>query len=135
MRAVHGDRFSVMMRDGRIRWRGNLRPGPAFREYRVEIEYAYKRRPTVRVLDPPLERRSPDEPVPHTFDGDSRDPTLCLYFPGEWDASQRIAETIVPWTAEWLLHYEAWLVTGVWSGGGVHLPGAKSLDRDPAARP
>ena len=29
-----------------------------------------------------------------------------------------IADTIVPWTAEWLVHYEIWLVTGEWYGGG-----------------
>lgn len=31
-----------------------------------------------------------------------------------------LAKTILPWTAEWLLHYEVWLVTGEWVGGGVH---------------
>jgi hypothetical protein len=30
-----------------------------------------------------------------------------------------IADTIVPWTAEWLVHYEIWLVTGEWYGGGT----------------
>jgi hypothetical protein len=29
-----------------------------------------------------------------------------------------IADTIVPWTAEWLVHYEIWLMTGEWYGGG-----------------
>ena len=29
-----------------------------------------------------------------------------------------IVDTIVPWTAEWLLHYEVWLATGEWLGDG-----------------
>lgn len=29
-----------------------------------------------------------------------------------------ISDTIVPGTAEWLVHYEIWLVTGEWYGGG-----------------
>ena len=29
-----------------------------------------------------------------------------------------IADTIVPGTAEWLVHYEIWLVTSEWYGGG-----------------
>ena len=29
-----------------------------------------------------------------------------------------IADTIVPWTAEWLVYYEIWLMTGEWYGGG-----------------
>ena len=31
-----------------------------------------------------------------------------------------IAETIIPWASEWLLHYEIWLATGEWQGGGIH---------------
>ena len=31
-----------------------------------------------------------------------------------------IADTIVPWACEWLLHYEIWLATGEWHGGGEH---------------
>lgn len=29
-----------------------------------------------------------------------------------------IANTIVPWTSEWLFYYEIWLATGQWHGGG-----------------
>ena len=32
-----------------------------------------------------------------------------------------LAETILPWASEWLAHYEGWLYTGEWKGGGVHL--------------
>jgi hypothetical protein len=29
-----------------------------------------------------------------------------------------IADTVLPWTTEWLYHYEIWLITGEWTGGG-----------------
>ena len=32
-----------------------------------------------------------------------------------------IAKTILPWTSEWLVHYQLWLATGEWHGGGIHL--------------
>jgi hypothetical protein len=48
--------------------------------------------------------------------------TLCLYYGSrEWNSSMLIANTLVPWTAEWLAHHEVWLATGGdWHGGGVH---------------
>lgn len=47
------------------------------------------------------------------------DGSLCLHVPGEWRPDMLLAATIVPWTLEWLVHYEAWLATGEWRGGGV----------------
>ena len=43
---------------------------------------------------------------------------LCLFDPdaGEWDSTMLIADTTVPWAAEWLHHYELWRVDGVWRG-------------------
>lgn len=48
--------------------------------------------------------------------------SLGLYYPParEWRQSMLLAGTILPWTSEWLLHYETWLATGVWTGGGIH---------------
>jgi len=36
--------------------------------------------------------------------------------------SMLIADTTVPWTAEWLANYEVWLATGEWHGGGEWPP-------------
>jgi len=71
----------------------------------------------VQILDPPLQDRQGERP-PHMYPGNQ----LCLYLPRakEWDPSMRLADTIVPWTSEWLLHYEVWQATGEWCGGGVH---------------
>jgi hypothetical protein len=38
--------------------------------------------------------------------------------------------TILPWAAEWLLHYETWKVTDCWHGGGdVYAPPDDHLRR------
>jgi hypothetical protein len=46
------------------------------------------------------------------------DSTLCLCYPEEWQPTMLIARTILPWTVEWLAHYEIWRATGHWTGGG-----------------
>jgi len=44
---------------------------------------------------------------------------LCLYYHYEYDVTRMLlADTVIPWASEWLLHYEIWLATGTWHGGG-----------------
>lgn len=46
------------------------------------------------------------------------DGTLCLYKPKDdpWKPSDNIHEKIIPWTAEWLVFYELYLMCGKWLG-------------------
>jgi hypothetical protein len=69
------------------------------------------------LVEPKIQTRDGVKP-PHLYPGDR----LCLYRPGtgEWNRRMLLVETIVPWAAEWLLHYELWLATGEWFGGGEH---------------
>lgn len=111
-------------------WEGELRPLST--TYRVRVidhrglddgRLAFTGRwPVVRVLSPSLSRRdvAPDEFVPHLF-GDHDDPAgahLCLFYPDGVDFTREmlLADSIVPWAAEWLFYYEMWHVTGVWGG-------------------
>jgi len=98
-------------------WRGTLRPTELSRDYVAKVTYKLGGAPHVWILHPKLEKRN-DQRLPHVYEGDR----LCLYLPGtgEWTETQSLAHTIVPWTSEWLLHYELWLVTGDWNGGGEH---------------
>jgi hypothetical protein len=55
----------------------------------------------------------------------------------EWTVGMSIANTIVPWTSEWLAHYEIWLATGDWQGGGEWPPRPESgteAAKDPPAQ-
>ena len=115
-------------------WRGPLRPLAG--TYEISIAYfprvhfagAVITNPwiTVEVLSPVigLDPRGTGEKPPHIY----RRPesasgwSLCLFDPRtkDWEPHRLIAETIIPWAAEWLFFYEGWLVDGHWAGGGVH---------------
>jgi hypothetical protein len=73
------------------------------------------------VITPRLRSLAGDRKIPHVY-AEKGDP-LCLYYPpaNEWNETMHLAETIVPWACEWLLHFEAWLFSDEWDGGGIHL--------------
>lgn len=82
--------------------------------------------PAVMVLDPRLRGRKerPDEAIPHVYGNPWNPllPFLCLFHPpsDRFDPRHhRLADTVVPWTIDWLACYEIWLATGKWVGGGV----------------
>lgn len=106
-------------------WTGTLQPTPLSREYTVRITYELGQFPRVKVL-PRLPSR-PGEPLPHFY----REGLLCLHKVGEWSPRMLIADTIVPWACEWLLHYEIWLATGVWHGGGEDPLDSEPVDSSP----
>jgi hypothetical protein len=93
-----------------------LQPTELSSVYTVQVRYQHGDRPTTRVLAPVLRLRPAAAGLPHVYTGDE----LCLYVPGEWDPSMSIGHTILPWASEWLFHYEMWLATGKWTGGGRH---------------
>ena len=43
----------------------------------------------------------------------------CIDIPNSMH-NKLIANTIIPWTVEWLYYYELWQATGEWLGGGEH---------------
>jgi hypothetical protein len=89
-------------------WTGYLQPSPSSSRYRVQIAFRGTGRPVVQVLEPKI-----SDDAPHTYS----DGSLCLYYrDGTWTKAKMLAETILPWTAEWLYFYEYWLATGKWLG-------------------
>lgn len=92
-------------------WLGTLQPSPESSRYTVRIEYFTGKAPRVYVTDPMILPKAP-----HRYPEDG---SLCLYDPRDGDyriGRSLVAATIVPWAAEWLYYYEAWLTTGVWWG-------------------
>ncbi len=72
--------------------------------------------PLVRVSD-----LKPDSngALPHYYHDKQ---ALCLYDAVDWRPWMKLADTIVPWTVEWLWFYELWKATGEWHGsGGNHI--------------
>ena len=100
--------------------RGVMRPSPLTSRYRIRIEYTEGSRPKVIVEHPAISPIKGGKTCPHRYRGGM----LCLHLPhdDEWCESDSIAKTTMPWTAEWLIHYESWRFTGEWHGGGEHPP-------------
>jgi len=110
---------SATCRGGKLIWNGKLQPTGISNTYRVRLEYSSRSWPEVYVVSPKLQRVNGEKP-PHIYSFEEQH--LCLYYheDNDWNRDMKIAETIIPWTTEWLLFYELWLSTGIWHGGGVH---------------
>lgn len=129
--------------DGSILWIGDLTPIEV--RYTLTIRFGlaggdvpdsyYWHFPEVRVVSPrlrPVFDAAEEAPLPHVY-FDSEDLSLsplCLFDPAasEWSPDDLIANTTVPWTADWLACYEIWLATGRWQGGGRHMQQAVSQE-------
>jgi hypothetical protein len=115
-------------------WEGALAPGR--RSYCVRVIYFPRiffpdfrienPRVSITVEEPVigLDPRGTGELPPHIYPNFARRefPMLCLFDPAadEWNGDKLIAETILPWAAEWLFFFEGWMATGDWLGGGRH---------------
>ena len=99
------------LRAGALRWIGELCPTEVSPLYRVEMRYRPPMHPIVFVRQPVLIPNAAGE-LPHMY----HDGSLCLYRTGQWVSGDLLVETIVPWTSEWLMHYEFWRATGEWLG-------------------
>lgn len=110
-------------------WEGELRPISQSHRVRITDHRGLDdgrivfvgRWPSVRLLTPINPRaKTPDKPVPHIYGrhDDPRGTDLCLFHPAsrDWTDGMLLAESIVPWAAEWLFYYEMWHVTGMWGG-------------------
>jgi hypothetical protein len=89
---------------------GVITPSEGCGTYRVRISYARGGVPRVKIKDPQI--------IPSSAIHMYNDGTLCLYEPCEtpWKSSDSLHEKIIPWTAEWLVFYELFLICGKWLG-------------------
>lgn len=106
----------------RVTCRGTMRTTDTGADYRIEVVYKPWTTPKVHILDPAIQ---PERKL-HFFDNG----TLCLFDWREqpWQKHWNLADTIIPWTAEWLLYYELYLLTGKWLGRSALHDGAKRAE-------
>ena len=94
--------------------------------YKILIDCTFLKLPRVYLLSPCINMRNWHDI--HTYGEIFHDlynkklPCLCLMFPKEreWESSMLINQTLLPWAIEWTEFYEIWLLSGKWSGKGVH---------------
>ncbi|MEX2345573.1 MAG: hypothetical protein WD604_08165 [Balneolaceae bacterium] len=89
---------------------GKIQPTDLSIEYTINLTYDGHGAPRVYVIDPEL----PYDIDAHMYS----DKRLCLYYPEEdpWAHYKSIADTVIPWTAEWLVYYELYQIDGKWHG-------------------
>lgn len=97
---------------------GFLQPTSRSVLYNFELKYNLTGNPRTKIISPVLQRNSKGEDIPHIYPGEY----LCLYQPKycEFTRADFLSDTIIPWTSMWLYHYEVWLMTDEWLGGGEH---------------
>lgn len=101
-----------------------VQPTEFSKKYEVLLQYDSVQKPPQVYIDIKQLEVKDKEKIPHkygikTINGKEY-VNLCLYYPGEWNATMNISDTIIPWTSEWLYYFELWCITGEWYGGGKH---------------
>lgn len=116
----YGFGTTKMIGPNKLKWDGELKSSPIGDAYLIKIIYELHSSPQVFVVKPEkLSLPEGEVRLKHVYSHEKQ--KLCLYYPKakEWSGSQYLTNTILPWTIEWLYHYEIWLITGEWLGGGI----------------
>lgn len=102
--------FKCSLRHDVLECEGTITPCEECASYNIRIRMPRGEIPKVWILDPEIE---PSGKI-HIF----KEGHLCLYDHRDqpWLATDHLHEKIVPWTAEWLVYYELFLLTGEWLG-------------------
>lgn len=89
---------------------GEIRPIDEADAYSVRVRHTVWGIPEVRIVKPQI--------VPNSKIHMYRDGRLCLFHPPTqpWSDMHDLHKTIIPWTAEWLVYYELYLLDGKWLG-------------------
>jgi hypothetical protein len=106
----HFPSFCCRLNSGVLECNGDIRPTDESTSYAIRIRYKLWSVPEVHVVRPTI---TPNSKIHMYADG-----RLCLYHPPTqpWKGSDNLHQTIIPWTAEWLVYYELFLSEGKWLG-------------------
>lgn len=109
------------VRNGRLRWCCEVSPSPLSLQYLIELEYSWSGIPRVYVSKGELLGLESSDAVPHQYPNRTTESRICVCLNRlPWDSSTVIAKTLIPWAVEWIAHFEVWLVSGEWTGSGIH---------------
>jgi len=97
---------------------GEMRPTSRSRVYHFILKYCLTSSPKIKIVSPEIQKNNKGEYPPHLYPSEN----LCLYHPSyhEFNTTDFLSDTIIPWTSLWLYYYEVWHNTGKWLGGGEH---------------
>lgn len=108
----HFTGFRCALRNNVLECVGDITPSEHCATYRIAIRYKKDGIPEVRIRNPVIPQGIKGRV--HIYDNG----TLCLYDYREqpWQVTDNLHEKIIPWTAEWLVFYELYLMCGQWLG-------------------
>ncbi len=89
---------------------GTIQPTEHSMTYKLKLDYPVWGTPRMYVVEPEI--------IPAAKIHIYQEGPLCLYYPKEtpWTNTLHISDTILPWTAEWLIYYELFKIRGEWLG-------------------
>jgi len=106
------DFLNCSIRQNQLICEGFIKPTEFSIDYKIRIVYDGRTSPKVYVLNPTIEYNDDI----HMF---SSDKSLCLYH-SEIDnfywkkKKHHLYDTIIPWSIEWFVYYEIYLISGKW---------------------
>ncbi|MDR3404777.1 MAG: hypothetical protein P4L99_19895 [Chthoniobacter sp.] len=106
----HFPQFDVKLVGNRLTARGTMTTEQNGSKYVIQLGLQPRNDPTVRILRPDI---PVDQKVHIHSSGNLR---LFDWREQKWQKGWHLHETIIPWTAEWLMFYELYLLTGKWLG-------------------
>lgn len=104
----HYSFVSVKVVDQTLICRGAYKPTEYSENYEYKIKFKIGERPKVHVITPTIEYNDDI----HVY----KDLSLCLFYPNDFSFTYKshLYNTIIPWTHEWFVFYELYLITGKW---------------------
>jgi len=122
----HFPRFKCSLKNRCLQCTGNIIPDEGCNEYTIRIVYHRRGVPKVYIEHPTIT----PSPAIHTY----ADGRLCLYDPRvtPWSGKYHLHETIMPWTAEWLVYFELYKIHGEWFGPEAPHSGTDEKKEDKA---
>lgn len=130
LRSYFPDSETLRRGETKLVWSHTISPTPLSDSYKVMLHYCKREGARVFVLEPNrLKLAEGKKWLPHVWSTPMQE--LCLFYPDgrEFHAGMWFVKSIIPWTSEWLYHYEVWLGSGKWHGGGIEHETAAELGK------
>jgi hypothetical protein len=105
----------------RLVWDQSLQPHALAHRYQCRLEHKLQGYPSLCCLDPALSVLADGRTLPHV--NSRMEPVeMCLFMRNSecWNDGMVLADIVLPLAFYWLAHFEDWLYSGVWRGGGTH---------------
>ncbi len=101
---------------------GQSKPSEFSITYTYKVKYAIGEKPKVYSVYPAIAYHEDIHMYLH-------DNSLCLFYPKDfsWTSTSHLYDTIIPWTHEWFLFYELYLIYGVWMYPSISHKNQKQL--------